>query len=78
MSHLSGVPQPVTSPYSFAVPHALVLAEDKGLLCTADRENGRVVCFHSSNGTFVTQFHSRTIGSRLFSLAYSPLKGILS
>ncbi|XP_077293372.1 peptidyl-alpha-hydroxyglycine-alpha-amidating lyase 1 [Arctopsyche grandis] len=70
-----GVAQVVAKPYSFAIPHALVLAEDKGLLCAADRENGRVQCFNCSDGTFVIQFHSPVIGSRLFSVAYSPKKG---
>lgn len=59
----------------FAVPHALALAADLGLLCVADRENGRVQCFHTSNGTFHSQFHSGIIGDRLFSVAYAPING---
>lgn len=59
----------------FAVPHGLTLALDKGLLCVADRENGRVQCFHHSNGTFHSQYHSQLIGDRLFSVAYAPIKG---
>lgn len=59
----------------FAVPHGLTLALDKGLVCVADRENGRVQCFHHSNGTFHSQYHSQLIGDRLFSVAYAPIKG---
>lgn len=66
----------IPQPYSFAVPHALALAEDKGLICVADRENGRVQCFRSDNGTFALQIHSPVIGPRLFSVAYSPVQGI--
>lgn len=58
----------------FAVPHALTLA-GAGVLCVADRENGRIQCFHTSNGTFITQFHNQVVGDRLFSVAYSPIKG---
>lgn len=59
----------------FAVPHGLTLALDKGLLCVADRENGRVQCFHHSNGTFHSQYHSPLIGDRIFSVAYAPTNG---
>lgn len=58
-----------------AIPHALTLALDKGLLCVADRENGRVQCFQHSDGTFHSQYHSPLIGDRLFSVAYAPADG---
>lgn len=59
----------------FAIPHAMALASDLGLLCVADRENGRVQCFNTGNGTFHSQFHSGIIGDRLFSVAYAPING---
>lgn len=59
----------------FAIPHAMTLATDLGLLCVADRENGRVQCFNMGNGTFHSQFHSGIIGDRLFSVAYAPVNG---
>lgn len=65
----------VAAPYAFTIPHALALAEDKGLICVADRENGRIQCFHAVNGTFVSQFHSPVMGNRLYSVAYSPING---
>lgn len=46
-----------------------------GLLCVADRENGRVQCFHTDNGTFHSQYHSGIVGDRLFSVAYAPING---
>lgn len=59
----------------FAIPHALALAPEWGLLCVADRENGRVQCFHTGNGTFHSQYHSPVIGDRLFGVAYAPIHG---
>lgn len=59
----------------FAIPHALTLASDLGLLCVADRENGRVQCFDTTNGTFHSQYHSGIVGDRLFSVAYAPVNG---
>lgn len=59
----------------FAIPHAMTLADDLGLLCVADRENGRVQCFYSSNGTFHSQYHNGIVGDRLFSVAYAPVNG---
>lgn len=53
----------------------MTLASDLGLLCVADRENGRVQCFDSGNGTFHSQYHSGIIGDRLFSVAYAPVNG---
>lgn len=59
----------------FAIPHALALANDLGLICVADRENGRVQCFNTMNGTFHSQYHSPVIGDRLFGVAYAPING---
>ncbi|XP_055840109.1 peptidyl-alpha-hydroxyglycine alpha-amidating lyase 1 [Episyrphus balteatus] len=59
----------------FAIPHALTLVPEQGLVCTADRENGRIQCFSSSNGTFQSQFHSQIVGDRLFSMDYTPAEG---
>lgn len=59
----------------FAIPHGLTLALDKNLLCVADRENGRVQCFHTSNGTFHSQYHNPLIGDRLYSVSYASVNG---
>ncbi|XP_055608359.1 peptidyl-alpha-hydroxyglycine alpha-amidating lyase 1 isoform X2 [Uranotaenia lowii] len=59
----------------FAIPHALTYAADKGLLCVADREQGRIQCFHATNGTFHSMYSSPEIGHRLFSVKYVPLDG---
>ncbi|XP_041975800.1 uncharacterized protein LOC121730726 [Aricia agestis] len=64
-----------TSQYSLLVPHALALAEDRGELCVANRERGRVSCYSATDGTFRASFSNWLLGQRLFSVAYSPLHG---
>ncbi|KAH8394807.1 hypothetical protein KR222_006451, partial [Zaprionus bogoriensis] len=71
----SGFSYDVAPPNFFAIPHALTLVPELELLCAADRENGRVQCFYSNNGTFHSQYHNQLIGDRLFSMAYTPAAG---
>nr|NP_001286259.1 Peptidyl-alpha-hydroxyglycine-alpha-amidating lyase 1, isoform C [Drosophila melanogaster]AHN56057.1 Peptidyl-alpha-hydroxyglycine-alpha-amidating lyase 1, isoform C [Drosophila melanogaster] len=71
----SGISYDVAPQNFFAIPHALTLVPELQLLCAADRENGRVQCFLSSNGTFHSQYHNQLIGDRLFSMAYTPAAG---
>lgn len=73
--YLAGIAYEHAPSNFFAIPHALTLASDLNLLCVADRENGRVQCFHTKNGTFHSQYHSGIIGDRLFSVAYAPING---
>ncbi|XP_046398624.1 peptidyl-alpha-hydroxyglycine alpha-amidating lyase 1 [Ischnura elegans] len=56
-------------PYAFSVPHSLALVKDESILCVADRENGRIQCFHPQNGSFAFQIHPPEFGSRLFAVA---------
>ncbi|KAJ8304293.1 hypothetical protein KUTeg_017876 [Tegillarca granosa] len=57
------------------IPHSLALAEDKQLICVADRENGRIQCF-DLDGTFRKQVHHKSkFGTRLFAIDYTPLHG---
>lgn len=65
----------VAPPSYFAIPHALALVPEMDLVCVADRENGRVQCFQTLNGTFHSQYHSPITGDRLFSVAYAPIQG---
>ncbi|XP_060607191.1 peptidyl-glycine alpha-amidating monooxygenase-like isoform X2 [Ruditapes philippinarum] len=61
-------------PGTFNLPHGLALAEDKDLLCVADRENGRIQCFNL-DGNFVRQMHPKKFGQSLYSLEYCPNHG---
>uniref|UniRef100_A0A1B6G878 peptidylamidoglycolate lyase n=1 Tax=Cuerna arida TaxID=1464854 RepID=A0A1B6G878_9HEMI len=65
----------VPDPYAFNIPHALTLVEDRKLVCVADRENGRVLCFDWNNGTYAFSISSPQIGSLIYSVTYSPLEG---
>ncbi len=62
------------SPVAFNVPHALALAQEKNLLCVADRENSRVQCFRASSGEFVRSIKPQEMG-RVYSVAYSSYDG---
>lgn len=70
----SGTGWTTPPPNWFFVPHALTLVADRGWLCVADRELGRVQCF-DTDGKFQRQYHSPLIGDRLFSVAYAPING---
>lgn len=61
--------------YVLNVPHALALAEERGELCVADREHGRVGCFRAASGQFTASFSHWLVGPRLFSVAYTPTSG---
>jgi sugar lactone lactonase YvrE len=63
------------SPDSFNIPHGLALAEDRSMICVADRENGRVQCFSSDDGSFLQSVKPPGFGSRIFSVSYSPANG---
>lgn len=61
-------------PGSFNLPHSLTLAEDKRLVCVADRENGRIQCF-DFEGKFVRQMHPKLFGSAIYAIEYCPNHG---
>lgn len=72
-SNQIGVSSP--APGFFDIPHKIVLAEDKGLVCVADRENGRIQCFTLMSGNFHFEIIRKEFGGRLFSIDYTPIKG---
>ena len=61
-------------PSAFNVPHSLTMAEDRGLVCVADRENGRIQCF-DLEGNFIRQIHHPSFGAYLYAIEYCPLHG---
>ncbi|XP_050584556.1 peptidyl-alpha-hydroxyglycine alpha-amidating lyase 1-like isoform X3 [Bombus affinis] len=57
---------------AFNIPHALALASELNLLFVADRENGRIVSFYATNGTFHKEYKNHTIiGALIYSVAYA-------
>ncbi|XP_018424992.1 PREDICTED: peptidyl-glycine alpha-amidating monooxygenase isoform X6 [Nanorana parkeri] len=61
----------IAKPGEFRIPHSLALIPDQGQLCVADRENGRIQCFHSETGHFVKQIKHAAFGSRVFAVSYA-------
>lgn len=61
-------------PSAFNVPHSITVAEDRGLVCVADRENGRIQCF-DLEGDFIRQMHLPSFGSYLYAIEYCHLHG---
>lgn len=70
------MPSANPTPYSLFVPHALAIISATQQVCVADREHGRIVCYHCTTGKYITQYKfPNSIGYRLFSLAYAPVDG---
>ncbi len=65
------------TPDSFNIPHSLALAEDKTMICVADRENGRIQCFNSQTGKFVRSLKPDELGSTVYGIDYSKSEGKL-
>ncbi|XP_074651531.1 peptidyl-glycine alpha-amidating monooxygenase B-like isoform X2 [Tubulanus polymorphus] len=59
---------------SFLIPHSIVNLEDRGQVCVADRENGRIQCF-DYNGRFIRTYSNKEWGGRLFAVTYSKRFG---
>ncbi|CAF0765592.1 unnamed protein product [Adineta ricciae] len=60
------------------IPHSLVLIESLQLLCVADRENRRIVCFNikSAEGKVKTIIEHPSLNT-IYALTYNPLKNHL-
>ncbi|KAM0725696.1 Peptidyl-alpha-hydroxyglycine alpha-amidating lyase 1 [Formica fusca] len=73
-----GTGEPIYSqlppPNAFLVPHALALASELNYIYVADRENGRVLCFFASNGTFHKEYRHSAIGTQIYSVGYAREK----
>ncbi|KAK7116721.1 probable peptidyl-alpha-hydroxyglycine alpha-amidating lyase pgal-1 [Littorina saxatilis] len=72
----------VDSPYSMNVPHSLALIEDLDILCVADRENQRVLCYNAGLGdTKFGQFNRTLVPGgeigQVYGLAYDPNAAVM-
>lgn len=61
-------------PYAFDVPHSVTALEDRGWVCVADRENGRVTCFNYDGGV-TQQIHPTPTNNRVYAVSYSQPDG---
>jgi len=59
------------SPKAMYVVHSLALVPEQKLICTADRENGRILCFSIENGSLMKVIQAKEFGQQLFAIAYS-------
>ena len=64
-----------SAPTAFNIPHSLALAEDKNMVCVADRENGRVQCLNAQTGKFVRSLQPDSLGSTVYGIDYSRAEG---
>lgn len=53
------------------LPHSITLVPDKDMVCVADRENGRIMCFSTTDGQFRTELKFPEFGSSVYAVAYS-------
>jgi len=63
-------------PSTFALPHSITAAEDRGIVCAADRENGRVQCFDLV-GNFKQLIQAPQLGPTLYAITYDKYSGRL-
>ena len=59
------------SPYALNIPHGLALAESLGLICVADRENGRVQCYRISDAQFEKSVQLKEFSSTIYGIDFN-------
>jgi len=58
----------------FSLPHSVTVAEDRGIVCVADRENGRVLCFDFV-GNLRQVIQAPQLGPKLYAITYDRYSG---
>jgi len=61
-------------PSTFALPHSVTVAEDHGIVCVADRENGRIQCFDFV-GNLQQVIRAPELGPTLYAITYNQYSG---
>jgi len=61
-------------PSTFLLPHSVTVAEDRGIVCAADRENAQVQCFDLF-GNFQRMITAPQLGPALYAIAYDSYSG---
>jgi len=65
------------SPSTFTLPHSVTAAEDRGIVCVADRENGRMQCFDLV-GNLQQVILAPQLGPTLYAVTYDKYSGKIS
>jgi len=63
-------------PSTFSLPHSVTAAENRGIVCVADRENGRVQCFDFV-GNLKQVNEAPQLGPTLYAVTYDKYSGEL-
>lgn len=53
------------------VPHSLTLVPERDMVCVADRENGRIQCFSTSDGRLQMVLKFPEFRTSLYAVAYT-------
>jgi len=61
-------------PSTFALPHSVTAAEDRDIVCVADRENARAQCFDLV-GNLQRVIHSLQLEPTLYAITYDQYSG---
>lgn len=64
------VPFPATTT-SMNTPHSLTLVPEKDMVCVADRENGRILCFAVTDGRLQMVLKFPEFRTSLYAVAYT-------
>jgi peptidyl-glycine alpha-amidating monooxygenase A len=63
-------PSDVPAPVSFSIPHKITFINEK-IICVADREHGRILCFKTPHGEFQFMIKHHEFGERVFSISHT-------
>ena len=63
-----------SGPNAFNVPHSLALVPESNLVCVADRENGRIQCLSTIDGTLKKMIKHPEFKTYIYAIAYKGIK----
>lgn len=58
------------------IPHSLALVPNKEMVCVADRENGRILCFSVSDGRLKAELRFPEFRSTIYAVAHKGINFI--
>ena len=59
------------SPQAMYVVHSLAIVPEEELICAADRENGRILCFSLQSGNLKKVIIDKEFQSTIYAIAHS-------
>lgn len=55
------------------IPHSVTLVPEKDMICVADRENGRIQCFSTTDGRLQMILKFPEFGTSIYAVAYTSM-----